>query len=268
MAFLFLLLIVFILIFAIFTANIKIKIKNFSLRFDRKTNKSECIKMNNINYTKPKIKNLENNMDLKISLVVSIFNIIPIFYLKLNKEKLKKLITKIEEIRFHKKVEKNKYKIIKDYTINNKLRKKKINTNKNFYKSYQEFKKEKTKSKFKNINFFKLLKSLKIELPKANLQINLGTENSAITALIIPIISTIVSTFYSYFSNENNQNLKYNIKPIYQNRNLFKAEFSGIFSIKMIHIISIICIFIKKRKGDKNVRTSNTRTYDYCYEQH
>ena len=51
-----------------------------------------------------------------------------------------------------------------------------------------------------------------------------------------------------------------------QNKNIIKFELNGIFDIKMIHIISTICILKKKRRVYKNERTSNRRTYDDCYE--
>ena len=63
-----------------------------------------------------------------------------------------------------------------------------------------------------------------------------------------------------------NENQKFLIQPIYINQNLINIECSGIFEIEMIHIINTICIVNKKRKGDKNERTSNRRSYDYGYE--
>ena len=58
---------------------------------------------------------------------------------------------------------------------------------------------------------------------------------------------------------------KYNIKPIYNNQNLIIGEFSGIFQIKMIHIINIYVL--KRKEGvKKNERTSHRRSYDYSYE--
>ena len=97
-----------------------------------------------------------------------------------------------------------------------------------------------------------------------NLNIALGTEDAAITAFIIPIISTFIAMFLSKRVQRYNNNQKFSIQPVYINQNLINIEFSGIFQIKMIHIINTICIV--KRKGDKNERTSNRRTYDYGYE--
>ena len=98
------------------------------------------------------------------------------------------------------------------------------------------------------------------------MQIKVGTENAAITSFTVPIITAIASTVYGYFIKEYTTEHKFKIIPIYNNQNLINVNFSGIFYIKMIHIISTICMLRKKRKGDKNVRTSNTRSYDYNYE--
>ena len=87
-----------------------------------------------------------------------------------------------------------------------------------------------------------------------------------ITALIIPIISTFIAMFLSQKVKKYNDNQKFLIQPVYINQNLINIEFSGIFQIKMMHIINTIFIVNKKRKGDKNERTSHRRSYDYGYE--
>ena len=75
------------------------------------------------------------------------------------------------------------------------------------------------------------------------------------------------SSFYHYQKvKKYNNRQKFSIQPIYVNQNLINVDFSGIFQIKMIHIINTICMINKKRKGDKNERTSNRRFYDYGYE--
>ena len=116
-------------------------------------------------------------------------------------------------------------------------------------------------------NVLEGIKKLKIELNEMNLKISVGTENAAITAFIIPIISTFLSIFLSKKINKFNSKQIFSIAPVYINENLINIEFSGIFQIKMIHIINTICIVNKKkRKGEKNERTSNRRAYDYSYE--
>lgn len=151
---------------------------------------------------------------------------------------------------------------INNKKINKALKNKKIN---------EILRVEKEKIIKDNINFekeiLKEIKKLNIELKEMQLKISIGTENAAITAFIIPIISTFLSMFLSKKVNKYNSKQIFLVTPVYINENLIDVEFSGIIQIKMIHIINTICVINKKkRKGDKNERTSHRRTYDYSYE--
>ncbi len=121
--------------------------------------------------------------------------------------------------------------------------------------------------RYLNTEIFEIIKSLKIELNEMDLKILIGTENAGMTAFIIPIVSTFLAMFLSKKISRYNNKQIFSVTPVYINENLINIEFSGIFQIQMIHIINTICIFNKKkRKGDKNERTSNRRAYDYSYE--
>lgn len=113
----------------------------------------------------------------------------------------------------------------------------------------------------------KVLKENKFIIKKLNLKLEIGTENAYSTAFIIPILSTLIAFILKSRANDF-KNQKFNIKPLFLNKNMVNLQFSGIFEIKMIHIINIIYILNKKeRKGeDKNERTSNRRSYAYSYE--
>ena len=111
----------------------------------------------------------------------------------------------------------------------------------------------------------KVSKSIRILIEKFNLKIEIGTEDAVVTAMIIPFISTLIS-FLLRNKVENYKRQKYSIQPVFLNKNLLNIEFSGIFQIKMIHIINIIYILNKKEGEDKNERTSNRRSYAYSYE--
>lgn len=105
-----------------------------------------------------------------------------------------------------------------------------------------------------------MLKILKIIIPKIkkfNLNVTLGTENAAFTAIVCSIIKISIANILK-------RNVK--IQPIFENKNLLNIYFEGIFEIKMIHIINIIYVLNKKEGVKKNERTSNRRTYDYSYE--
>ncbi len=137
----------------------------------------------------------------------------------------------------------------------------------------------KNKGMFKNIgikeierdlnpeNLPKIIKENKVDIKKIKINIEFGTENASLTAILVPIISTLIS-FIIRLKIKEYKNQSFNIKPLFLNQNLVNIEFSSIFEIKMIHIINIIYILNKnKKKGEgKNERTSNRRTYAYSYE--
>lgn len=108
-------------------------------------------------------------------------------------------------------------------------------------------------------------KKLQMHIEKIKLKINFGTENTILTSFMVPIISTIWSIVLTKKRvKEEKQRLE--INPIYNKGNLVNIVFEGIFEIKMIHIIKVICAKIKKRRVEKYERTSNRRAYDYSYE--
>lgn len=118
-----------------------------------------------------------------------------------------------------------------------------------------------------NKEVWKAIKKLNISIKNINLHVDLGTENASLTAILVPAISTIIAiTLRKKIKNFENQ--IFMIHPIYQNQNLVNLFVSGIFEIKMSHIINIIYILNKKeRKGVKKYeRTSHRRPYDYGYE--
>ena len=118
-----------------------------------------------------------------------------------------------------------------------------------------------------NKNILKVIKKIKLDVKELNLKIDLGTENAALTSMIIPIISSILAIFLRK-KIKSTEEQYFTITPIYQNRNYLNIDFSGIFEIKMNHIINIIHLLLRKeKKGVKKYeRTSNRRSYDYSYE--
>ena len=138
--------------------------------------------------------------------------------------------------------------------------------------------KMKIKEKIKNIDFkiiqnknkfdknaIKAIKKSNININKINLNLEIGTENATLTSVIVPAISTILAILLSR-KIENPKNQLFIIQPVYINQNLINIVFSGIFEMKMIHIINIIYILNRKKGVNKHERTSNRRSYDYGYE--
>ena len=170
--------------------------------------------------------------------------------------------------------------INKDYEINVKLYSLgfvpilKVNVTKN------KLEKMKLKEKIKNIDFsilekkpsldkeiWEAIKGLNMQIKNINLHMDMGTENAGLTSIIVPAISTIIAILLRK-TVKKFENQIFIIHPVYQNQNLVNLSISGIFEVKMRHIINIIYIFMKKeKKGVKEYeRTSNRGAYDYSYE--
>ncbi len=167
------------------------------------------------------------NKDYKVIIKLCILNKIPILKINITK-------TKLERLKLKEKIKDIDFKAIQD---NNKFDKR----------------------------IFKALKKANIDIDFINLNVELGTENACITSIIVPAISTFLAILFRKKVKQF-ENQTFIIKPVYINQNLINIMLSGIFEIKMIHIINIIYVLNKKEGVKKYERTSNRRSYDYGYE--
>lgn len=164
------------------------------------------------------------------------------------------------------------YKIAIRWYILSKIPIMKFNINKT------KMEKIKIKEKIKNINFkileeqgkiyvkkLKTLKELKMKIKSVNLNLEIGTENAALTSILVPVISTVIAIVLRKKVRKY-ENQIFIINPAYLNQNLLNISLSGIFEIKINHIINMIYILNKKEGVNKYERTSNRRSYDYSYE--
>lgn len=138
----------------------------------------------------------------------------------------------------------------------------------------------KVKEKVKNIDFKQaktnmpskkdlkqIIKKLQIRIDKLNLKAEIGTIDVILTSAIITILASVIGiVFAKIIKKYDKEKYNYEIYPIYQNKNLIKVDLNCIIKVKMVHIISIIYLLVKKRRVEKNERTSNRRSYDYSYE--
>ncbi len=144
----------------------------------------------------------------------------------------------------------------------------------------ETFEKMRVKEKIKQVDFLALentpalnkeilqaIKSLNLSIKSLDLWLELGTTSATLTSILTPAIATAIA-IYLRKKTSKLEKQRFIVNPVYQNQNLVKIAFSGIFEIKMRHIINIIYIFIKKgKKGVKEYeRTSNRGPYDYGYE--
>lgn len=168
------------------------------------------IEIRNFKFTSQSKEHMNKNY--KINLKIYVFYIVPIF--RITQKKIKELF-KSEKVK-------------------------------------EQIKKQEFKIKENNINIKKIkdIKNLKLDIDKMDLKVMIGTENASITAFTVSILSALIAVIFSKQNKIINNNYKYIIEPIYINENLINLEISGIFQIKMIHIINTICLFMKKNKGN------------------
>ena len=150
----------------------------------------------------------------------------------------------------------------------NKSRLKKIKQSRKMNEKVKQLEKDIIQNKNKlDVQIIKGLKefSKNIYMEKLDLEIELGTENAFLTSMLVAIFSSILSIGFSKIR-VREKNIVYEIKPVYKNENSIKIEISGIFQIKLIHIINTIYVLNKKGGRKNHERTSNRRSYDYSYE--
>ena len=170
-----------------------------------------------------KIKNKNFEINKKGTLIIR-FNI-------LNKINLFKFTTNINQ--FELQESRNKYDKIKNHIVKN-----------------------------DNIKIKDIQKKLKLKYENINLNIEIGEENAAITAVLTGVISSIVSVIIGKYFSDIKQ-INWNVQPMY-NINILKLSLNCIISVKLIHIINTI--FMMRKEGDKDARTSNRKNIECIYE--
>ena len=153
--------------------------------------------------------------------------------------------------------------IFKKVYNNNKIKRlgSKINIDKKIKNiKMQKIIEELNKNSKVDAKFIKLFFKDVLEIININLKIELGTKDSASTAILVGTISTIISIILrSKIKNVEKQ--YYKIIPNYVNENTINIDISGIFGIKVIHIINIIYILLKEKgeKSKKKVHLAKTK---------
>ena len=113
-----------------------------------------------------------------------------------------------------------------------------------------------------NIKIKDIQKKLKLKYENIKLNIEIGEENAAITAVLTGVISSIVSVIIGKYFSDIKQ-INWNVQPMY-NINILKLSLNCIISVKLIHIINTI--FMMRKEGDKDARTSNRKNLKCIYE--
>lgn len=121
--------------------------------------------------------------------------------------------------------------------------------------------------KYVDVKDIKLVKKLSPKISFLNLKVKFGTFDILATTYFVAILSTFVAVLLPYtIKKYKKENYYYEILPVYSDKNLYEIKLNCIIEEKMVHIISIVYALLKKRRVDKNERTSNRRSYAYSHE--
>ena len=101
----------------------------------------------------------------------------------------------------------------------------------------------------------KSLKHFKIEIVKADLKVELGTEDAALTAISVGAIGSILGIIL--------KKQKFEIFPLYQDKNILNIKLDCIFRLNLIHYIYKT---ILKGRDENERKSSNRRSYAYSNE--
>ena len=146
----------------------------------------------------------------------------------------------------------NKFKYLKLDITKTKMEKKLVRKNVDKIKK----KIEEGKNKI-DIKALKNFKKIKWKLEQINLEIYIGHENTAINAIIVGILSSLISiTLGNLKNNKNLPNSDKNstfwkIVPLYQNKNLIEIKLNAILEIKIKDILKFIIL-----KKHWNIKTN------------
>jgi len=166
----------------------------------------------------------------------------------------------------------NKFKIKLSLNLFNKIQWIKITIDKNRIKKLKNSKRLQAINKVLNTSLIKkynnirmvlvkqwkqILKQLKTtQLEKFSLEAVIGTERADITAYTTSAILIILPILLC----RNTSDLSYKVKPVYINRNYIYVSLNCIFSLKLVHIISVKKE-LKRKEVDQYGRTSNRKSY-------
>lgn len=171
------------------------------------------IQIINLKFSSRKLNNRFFNKKYKIIITFCTFYRIPLLKFEINEKSIKKL---------------------KD---NEKIKQK-------IKKQQQEIKNYINKESFK---YLKELRKIRFNIKDIDLKINIGTEDAALTSVIIPTISTILAFFLrkriTKFTNQ-----IFSVQPIYINENMVNISLNLLFELNVILIINALMLINKQKK--------------------
>ena len=103
-----------------------------------------------------------------------------------------------------------------------------------------------------SISDIKEVMNIKPKISYLDLKLKLGIDDVLLTTYSVPIISTVISILLPYtVEKEDVNNIKYEVKPIYNNGNIYDLQLNIGVKIKVIRILNAVYRIYKSKK-DKN----------------
>lgn len=114
---------------------------------------------------------------------------------------------------------------------------------------------EKTNKQASLKELIKSIKDFKFETKKVDLNVEIGTEDAALTAISVGIISSVLGIIL--------KKQKFKVLPLYQDKNILNIKLNGIFRVDLIHYIYKM---ILKGRDENERKSSDRRAYAYSNE--
>ncbi len=194
------------------------------------------IEINNFKFSS--INNKFINDNFKLIFKIKLFGKITVFrYTSIKEKRLKLKAKKLLEEKENRKLRqsKNKIKEVDKYIL-------KIKENIKVINKVSFFEKKKIFKYIKD-NIFSSIK-------KINVNIAIGTDNPIVSSSIVPIVGTMLS--YIFMESSIKKDSKFNIVPIYQNRNMLNIELDTKFNFKVSSMVKGIILIYKIISKNKN----------------
>lgn len=103
-----------------------------------------------------------------------------------------------------------------------------------------------------SISDIKEVMNIRPKISYMDLKLKLGIDDVLLTTYSVPIISTLISILLPYtVENKDVNNIKYEVKPIYNNGNVYDMKLNIGVKIKVIKILNAVYKIYKSKK-DKN----------------
>jgi len=131
----------------------------------------------------------------------------------------------------------------------------------NFIKKEMKLKRYSTqKNKISLENLVEIAK-----LQELYVKLNLQSENLILLTFVTVLMSTILSIIFTQNMLSEDEG-KYSVNMKFGNDTKYELYITSILNVKIIHIISVMCENLIKRRVDTNARKSYRRTYEYNHE--